>query len=98
MDVVVLSIKVVFIGDVYYLIGTKMWVISGAYCSLVLIMVCIDEHQKGCGIIVFLVDPQFDGYEVGKVEDKMGLCGSNTVVVSFDDCVVFVDCILVGEG
>ena len=97
-DAAALSTKAVRTEDSYRLTGTKMWVTSGAYCSLALIMARTDEHQKGRGITAFLVDPQCDGYEVGKAEDKMGLRGSNTVAVSLDECVVPTTCVLAGEG
>ncbi len=97
-DAAALSTKAVRTEDSYRLTGSKMWVTSGAYCSLALIMARTDERQKGRGITAFLVDPQFDGYAVGKAEDKMGLRGSNTVAVSLDECDVPADRVLAGEG
>ena len=97
-DAAALRTKAVRDGDSYRLTGTKMWVTSGAHCSLALIMARTDETQKNRGITSFLVDPQSPGYSVGKAEEKMGLRGSNTVSVNLDDCVVDAGRVLAGEG
>ena len=97
-DAAALRAKAVREGDNYRLSGTKMWVTSGAHCSLALIMARTDDSHKNRGITSFLVDPQSAGYSVGKAEEKMGLRGSNTVSVNLDDCVVGSDRVLAGEG
>jgi alkylation response protein AidB-like acyl-CoA dehydrogenase len=75
-------------GDGWVLNGEKMWVTNGAAAGLLVVMVRTDapgERRGARGIGAFLVPTDTPGYEVGKKEDKMGLRGSETVSVAFNN-------------
>jgi alkylation response protein AidB-like acyl-CoA dehydrogenase len=75
-------------GDGWLLNGEKMWVTNGAAAGVLVVMVRTDapgERRGARGIGAFVVPTDTPGYEVGKKEDKMGLRGSETVSVAFND-------------
>ena len=83
----------------YVLDGTKMWVTSGAYSSVALVMARTDPERKAKGITTFLLEPdKSDGWQASKAEEKMGLRGSNTAEISLEECVVPASGVLAGEG
>jgi alkylation response protein AidB-like acyl-CoA dehydrogenase len=86
-DAAGLSTQAVRDGDDYILNGTKMWVTSGAHCSVALVMARTGE-VKSQGITAFLIRGDNPGFVPARAEDKMGLRGSNTVAVSLDNCAV----------
>lgn len=96
-DAAALSAKAVKDGSNYILNGTKMWVTSGAHCSVALVMARTGEH-KNRGISTFLIEGDNPGFIAAKAEQKMGLRGSNTAAVTLDDCVVPAHCRLGDEG
>jgi len=75
-------------GDHYVLNGTKMWITSGDVAGVVLVMAKTDDSAGARGISAFLVDPNAAGFEVGRHEQKMGLKGSSTVALRFDNVLV----------
>lgn len=87
-DASALRAKATAVGDGSYVLdGSKMWVTSGAYCSVALIMARTSEH-KSRGITTFLVECPSRGWVANKAEDKMGLRGSNTAAISLESCPV----------
>lgn len=70
-------------GDQWVLDGEKMWITSGAYAGVLIVMARTAEPE---GISAFLVEPGTPGLSFGKPEHKMGLRGSNTVSVRLDGC------------
>lgn len=75
-------------GDHYVLTGVKAWVTSGAHADVILAMARTDapNDRKGArGISTFIVTPDLPGFSVGKKEDKMGLRGSETNQLVFDE-------------
>lgn len=75
-------------GDSWLLTGSKLWVTNGASADVVVTFARTDtaEDRKGSrGIGAFLVPTELPGYNPGKKEKKMGLRGSETVGVNFDD-------------
>ncbi len=75
-------------GSSYTLDGNKMWITSGDAAGVTLVMARTSDASKAGGISAFLVDPQADGYEVMRHERKMGLRGSTTVPLRFENLVV----------
>jgi alkylation response protein AidB-like acyl-CoA dehydrogenase len=76
------------VGDEYVLNGTKAWVTNGNRAGVILVMARTDrpDDRRGAkGISAFIVTPDLPGFHVGKVEDKMGLRGSPTVQLTFDN-------------
>ncbi|MEP7384457.1 MAG: acyl-CoA dehydrogenase family protein, partial [Gemmatimonadota bacterium] len=75
-------------GDHYVLSGVKAWVSAGGHAEVILAMARTDTpgDRKGArGISTFIVTPDMPGFAVGKKEDKMGLRGSETVQLVFDE-------------
>ncbi|MBI4819214.1 MAG: acyl-CoA dehydrogenase family protein [Deltaproteobacteria bacterium] len=71
-------------GDRYLLTGTKSWITSGDRAGVVLVM-ARTGGPGARGISAFIVEPGTKGFAVGKHEDKMGLRGSSTVSLAFDE-------------
>ena len=75
-------------GDGYVLRGAKQWITSGAYAGVFVVWARTgsrETHPGTRGVSCFLVEGGTPGLKVGKHEDKMGLRGSNTVPLEFDD-------------
>ena len=76
-------------GDTWILNGTKIWVTNGPIADVVVVYAA-NDRTKGArgGISAFIVEKSFPGFRVGRVDDKMGLRGSDTAELIFEDCVV----------
>jgi alkylation response protein AidB-like acyl-CoA dehydrogenase len=88
-------------GDHYVLNGVKAWVSGGSHADVILAMARTDSpnDRKGArGISTFIVTPDLPGFSVGKKEDKMGLRGSETTQLVFDDLRVPAENLLGEEG
>ncbi len=88
-------------GDHYVLNGVKAWVSAGGHADVILAMARTDtpNDRKGArGISTFIVTPDLPGFSVGKKEDKMGLRGSETTQLVFDDLRVPAGNLLGEEG
>jgi len=76
-------------GDSWVLNGEKMWITSGDKAGVIVVWArtgAPDTHPGTRGISCFLVEPGTPGFSVGKHEDKMGIRGSTTVSLLFDEC------------
>jgi alkylation response protein AidB-like acyl-CoA dehydrogenase len=88
-------------GDEWVLNGTKSWVTSGGQADVYLTMVRTDspDNRRGArGISAFILTPDLPGFSVGRKEDKMGLRGSPTTQLVFENCRVPADRLLGEEG
>jgi acyl-CoA dehydrogenase len=76
-------------GDRWLLNGTKIWVTNGPIADVVVVYAA-NDRAKGArgGITAFIVEKGFKGFRVGKVDEKMGLRGSKTGELIFEDCEV----------
>ena len=72
-------------GDAWILDGSKQWITSGAYAGVMVVWARTGGPGTK-GISCFLVDGGAPGLRIGKAEDKMGLRGSNTVSLAFENC------------
>jgi alkylation response protein AidB-like acyl-CoA dehydrogenase len=75
----------------FVLNGAKAWVTSGAYAGVIIVWARTappDSHPGAKGLSCFLVEAGTPGLKVGRPEDKLGLRGSNTVPLLFEDCCV----------
>jgi alkylation response protein AidB-like acyl-CoA dehydrogenase len=74
-------------GDDWVLNGSKMWITNGSFAD-VLVIFAANDRSLGArgGITAFIVEKDFPGFRVGKVEDKMGLRASHTASLYFEDC------------
>jgi acyl-CoA dehydrogenase len=85
-------------GDGWLLNGTKIWVTNGPIADVVVVFAANDRAlgPRG-GITAFIVEKGFTGFRVGRVDDKMGLRGSYTGELVFEDCLVPAENVLGGK-
>ncbi|MEY2970670.1 MAG: hypothetical protein RLZZ599_1043 [Bacteroidota bacterium] len=72
-------------GDHYLLNGTKNWITNGGTCEVALVIAQTDREKGHRGINVLIVEKVMDGFIVGKKEDKLGIRGSDTHTLLFND-------------
>jgi alkylation response protein AidB-like acyl-CoA dehydrogenase len=88
-------------GDEWVLNGSKMWITNGSFADVLVVFAATDRDlgARG-GITAFIVEKEFPGFKVGKVEPKMGLRASHTASLYFEDCRVPAANVLgqVGQG
>ncbi|MEZ4434232.1 MAG: acyl-CoA dehydrogenase [bacterium] len=87
-------------GDHYVLNGTKLWITNGAEAQAYVLMASVDPSAGYRGITAFIVERDFEGFSVGKKEDKLGIRASSTTELVLQDCVVPKENVLgeVGKG
>ncbi len=85
-------------GDYYLLNGTKRWITGGATSELFIVLAKTDPDAAHKGISAFLVTRDMDGFETGRLEDKMGQCASDTTDLLLNNCKVPADHLLGREG
>ena len=85
-------------GQYYILNGTKNWVTSGINSDVVLVMALTDKSAGYNGISTFIVPKGLDGFSVGKKEDKLGIRGSDTCELYFNNCQVPIENLIAEEG
>jgi len=73
-------------GDVYIVNGTKNFTSSGSFADIVLVFGVTDKSKGHRGISALLVEKGTPGFLVGKEEDKLGLRGSSTCELIFENC------------
>ena len=73
-------------GDDYVINGTKRFITSGKNAQVVIVTAKTDKSQRHKGMSAFLVEKGTSGFSVGKTEDKMGLCASDTTDLVFEAC------------
>jgi hypothetical protein len=66
--------------------GSKQWITNGGYAGLHIVFAKTSPEKKSHGVSCFVVEAGTKGLVVGKAEHKMGLRGSNTVQLTFEDC------------
>jgi alkylation response protein AidB-like acyl-CoA dehydrogenase len=72
-------------GDHYLLNGTKNWITNGGTCEVALVIAQTDREKGHRGINALIVEKGMDGFIVGKKEDKLGIRGSDTHTLLFND-------------
>ncbi|MCM3636449.1 acyl-CoA dehydrogenase [Sporosarcina luteola] len=80
-----LKTKAVNKGDHYVLNGSKMFITNGGEADVYIVFASTDPSQGTYGITGFIVDKDTPGLIIGKDEEKMGLHGSRTVQLTFED-------------
>jgi alkylation response protein AidB-like acyl-CoA dehydrogenase len=85
-------------GDKYILNGTKIWITQGSVADVICVFAVTDPSKGPNGISAFVVEKQFKGFKVGKLEKKMGIRGSPTVELVFENCEVPAENMLGEEG
>ncbi len=85
-------------GDHYLLNGTKNWITNGSSASIYLVIAQTDASKGHKGISVFIVEKGWEGFIIGKKEDKLGIRGSDTHSLMFTDVKVPVENRIGEEG
>lgn len=97
-DASAMRTKAVREGDCYVLNGAKQFITSGQIGGIVITFAATDPAAGKKGISAFIVETDSEGYEVTKIEDKLGQKASDTCSISFDDVRVPVANLLGEEG
>jgi alkylation response protein AidB-like acyl-CoA dehydrogenase len=85
-------------GDEYLLTGSKRFITNAGVANLYTVFAKTDPGAGHPGISAFLVESGYPGFEVGRIEPKMGIKGSTTGEIFFNDCRVPADNLLGEEG
>ena len=85
-------------GDKYLLNGTKIWITQGGVADIICVFAVTDPTKGPSGISAFILEKTFPGFKVGKLERKMGIRGSPTVELVFENCEVPAENLLGEEG
>lgn len=85
-------------GDHYVLNGSKIFITNGGVADTFVIFAMTDKKQGTRGISAFIVEKDFPGFSIGKVEDKLGIRGSSTTELIFENCIVPKENLIGKEG
>jgi len=85
-------------GDSYILNGTKNWVTNGLHSDYVLVFAVTEKGIGHKGISCFIVDKKYEGFEVGKPEDKLGIKSSDTTELYFSNVKIPSENLIGNEG
>ncbi|EJL24442.1 isovaleryl-CoA dehydrogenase [Novosphingobium sp. AP12] len=85
-DVVSMKLRAEAVPGGFRLNGTKFWITNGAYADTLVVYAKTGEGSKG--ITAFLIEKGMPGFSIGQKIDKMGMRGSPTCELVFDDCIV----------
>jgi alkylation response protein AidB-like acyl-CoA dehydrogenase len=85
-------------GDKYILNGSKIWITQGGVADVIAVFAVTDPGQGSNGISAFIVHKDSPGFRVGKLEKKMGIRGSPTVELGFENCEIPAENLLGAEG
>jgi len=99
-DVVGMQLRADRKGDRYVLNGSKMWITNGPDASTIVVYAKTDTTAGARGITAFIVEKSFKGFSTAQKLDKLGMRGSNTCELVFEDCEVPAENVLgtVGKG
>jgi len=95
-DVVSMKLRADFRGDRWVLNGSKMWITNGPDADVMVIYAKNDLEAGPRGITAFLVEKTFKGFSVAQKLDKLGMRGSHTGELVFQDCEVPAENVLGG--
>ncbi|MCQ1834717.1 isovaleryl-CoA dehydrogenase [Neorhizobium galegae] len=97
-DVVSMKLRAEKRGDRYVLNGTKMWITNGPDADVLVVYAKTDPTAASKGITAFLVEKDFKGFTTAQKLDKLGMRGSNTCELVFEDCEVPAENVMGAEG
>ncbi|MDZ5455880.1 isovaleryl-CoA dehydrogenase [Azohydromonas lata] len=97
-DVVSMKLRAERKGDRFVLNGSKMWITNGGDADTMIVYAKTDPEAGPKGITTFIVEKGFKGLSFGNKLDKLGMRGSNTYPVFFEDCEVPEENVLGGLG
>ncbi|WP_297006969.1 isovaleryl-CoA dehydrogenase, partial [Thalassospira sp. UBA6510] len=87
-DVVSMKLKAEKKGDRYILNGNKMWITNGPDADTLVVYAKTDPDAGPKGITAFIIEKTFKGFSTAQKLDKLGMRGSNTCELVFQDCEV----------
>ncbi len=93
-DVISMQLRAEKASDHYILNGSKMWITNGPDADTLVVYAKTDPTADAHGITAFIVEKGLDGFSTGPKLDKLGMRGSNTCELIFQDCVVSQDRVL----
>lgn len=85
-------------GDNYILNGSKIFITNGGVADTFIVFAMTDKSQGTRGISAFIVEKEFQGFSIGKKEDKLGIRASSTTELIFENCVVPKENLIGKEG
>ncbi|WP_196160524.1 isovaleryl-CoA dehydrogenase [Reinekea sp. G2M2-21] len=97
-DVVSMKLRAEKQGDHYVLNGNKMWITNGPDADVLVVYAKTDPDAGKRGISCFLIEKDFPGFKTAQKLDKLGMRGSNTCELVFDNCQVPVENLMGNEG
>ncbi len=97
-DVVSMKLRAELKGDRYVLNGSKMWITNGGDADTLIVYAKTDLNAGPSGITAFIIEKGMKGLSFGAKLDKLGMRGSNTWPVFFEDCEVPAENVLGREG
>ena len=97
-DAAAMRTKAVRDGDSYVLNGTKRWITNAGVSRFYTVMAVTDPGAGASGISAFVVEQGDEGFSVGAPEHKLGIKGSPTRELYFDNCVIPADRLIGDEG
>lgn len=87
-DVVSMKLRAEKKGDRYILNGTKFWITNAPYADTLVVYAKTDPAAGARGITTFLIEKSMKGFSIGQKIEKVGMRGSPTAELVFDDCEV----------
>ena len=99
-DVVSMRLRADRKGDRFILNGTKMWITNGPHADTLLVYAKTDVNAGSKGITAFLIEKGFKGFSTAQKLDKLGMRGSDTCELVFEDCEVPAENVMgkIGDG
>ena len=97
-DVVSMKLRARRDGDHYVLNGNKMWITNGPDANVLVVYAKTDPDAGSKGITAFIIEKDFPGFSTAQKLDKLGMRGSNTCELVFQDCRVPAENVLGEEG
>ncbi len=97
-DVVSMRTRAERRGDHYVLNGTKMWITNGPEADVVVVYATINPELSARGITAFIIERGMSGFRAAQKLDKLGMRGSDTSELVFENCRVPVENVLHKEG
>lgn len=87
-DVVSMQLQAQAVGDKFILNGTKMWITNGPDADVLVVYAKTDKQAASKGITAFIIEKGFSGFRTAQKLDKLGMRGSNTCELVFENCEV----------
>ena len=99
-DVVSMRLRADRKGNYFILNGTKMWITNGPHANTLLVYAKTDINAASKGITAFLIEKGFKGFSTAQKLDKLGMRGSDTCELVFEDCEVPAENVMgsIGDG